>query len=374
MKHLMFLLDVLIVSALCPALSLAQSTNDPALASILETIRVKFHLPALAGAIFTTDGIVEMAAVGVRKAGTDIPVTVDDLWHLGSDGKVMTAMLAGTFVAEKKLSWDDKVISYFPELVPKVPPAMKEVTIRQVLWHQAGLSENLSLWSRFFLKGSPSEQRQMAVETILEYPAYTPGTFHYANNDYILIGAILEKIGGKPWEDLMRERIFAPLHLASAGFGGTGTVGKIDQPWPHFASGLPAPSNGPDADNSAYMGPAGSIHLSMADWTKFLVDQMRGGNGMPALLPASIYTDIQSPGPNSKYGFGWMIVQRDWAGGKALCHTGSNTMNFCNCWLAPSKKFGVLVCINQGGGKTFNASDDAAEAMISRYTAKLKSQ
>jgi CubicO group peptidase (beta-lactamase class C family) len=374
MKHLMFLLDVLIVSALCPALSLAQSTNDPALASILETIRVKFHLPALAGAIFTTDGIVEMAAVGVRKAGTDIPVTVDDLWHLGSDGKVMTAMLAGTFVAEKKLSWDDKVISYFPELVPKVPRAMKEVTIRQVLWHQAGLSENLSLWSRFFLKGSPSEQRQLAVETILEYPAYTPGTFHYANNDYILIGAILEKIGGKPWEDLMRERIFAPLHLASAGFGGTGTVGKIDQPWPHFASGLPAPSNGPDADNSAYMGPAGSIHLSMADWTKFLVDQMRGGNGMPALLPASIYTDIQSPGPNSKYGFGWMIVQRDWAGGKALCHTGSNTMNFCNCWLAPSKKFGVLVCINQGGGKTFNASDDAAEAMISRYTAKLKSQ
>jgi D-alanyl-D-alanine carboxypeptidase len=88
-------------------------------------------------------------------------------------------------------------------------------------------------------------------------------------------------------------------------------------------------------------------------------------------LPAPIYADIQKPGPNSKYGFGWIIVQRDWAGGKALCHTGSNTMNFCNCWLAPAKKFGVLVCMNQGGGKTFNASDDAAEAMISLYTAKL---
>ena len=374
MRLFLFLLLSFANFGLWTSSSRAQTANAPDLAAILDPIRVKYHLPALAGAIFTTDGVVEMAAVGVRKAGTDIPVTANDLWHLGSDGKVMTAMLAGTFVAEKKLSWDDRVISYFPELAPKVPLAMKDITIRQVLWHQAGLSENLSLWSRFFLKGSPSEQRQMAVETILEYPAYTPGTFHYANNDYILIGAILEKIGGKPWEDLMRERIFVPLHMDSAGFGGTGTVGQIDQPWPHFASGIPAPYNGPDADNSAYMGPAGSIHLSMTDWAKFLADQMRGGNGMPALLPAPIYADIQKPGPNSKYGFGWIIVQRDWAGGKALCHTGSNTMNFCNCWLAPAKNFGVLVCMNQGGGKTFSASDDAAEAMISLYTARVKSQ
>jgi CubicO group peptidase (beta-lactamase class C family) len=372
MRFLLFPLLLFVNFALWPSSSRAQTANDPALAAILEPIRVKYHLPALAGAIFTQDGVVEMAAVGVRKAGTDIPVTVNDLWHLGSDTKMMTAMLAGSFVAEKKLSWDDKVISYFPELAQKVPAAMREITVRQVLWHQAGLSENLSLWSRFFLKGTPSQQRQMAVGTILEYPAYTPGTFHYANNGYILIGTILEKIGGKPWEDLMRERIFAPLHMDSAGFGGTGTVGQIDQPWPHFASGIPAPYNGPDADNSPYMWPAGAVHCSMADWAKFLADQMRGGNGMPALLPAAIYADIQTPGPNSNYGFGWIIVQRGWAGGKALCHTGSNTMNFCNCWLAPAKKFGVLVCMNQGGGKTFIASDDAAEAMISLYTAKIK--
>ena len=238
MRFLLFLLLSFANLALGTSPSRAQTANDPALVAILEPIRVKYHLPALAGAIFTQDGLVEMAATGVRKAGTDIPVTADDLWHLGSDTKVMTAMLAGTFVAEKKLSWDDKVISYFPELAQKVPPAMREITIRQVLWHQAGLSENLSLWSRFFLKGSPSEQRQMAVETILEYPAYTPGTFHYANNDYILIGAILERIGGKPWEDLMRERIFAPLHMDSAGFGGHGSDRKDrSSPGPHFASG-----------------------------------------------------------------------------------------------------------------------------------------
>ena len=369
-----FLLVLSLASiAAFPGWSSAQTPNDPQLVAILDPIRTKYHLPALAGAIFTTDSAVEMAAVGVRKAGTDIPVTTNDLWHLGSDTKVMTAMLAGTFVVEKKLSWDDKVISYFPELAQKVSPAIKEITIRQVLWHQAGLSENLSLWNRTFLSGTPSQQRLAAGADILEYPAYTPGTFHYANNDYILIGAILEKIGGKPWEDLMRERIFVPLHMDSAGFGGVGTVGKIDQPWPHLASGLPAPSNGPDADNPTYMGPAGSVHLSMADWAKFLADQLRGGSGMPALLPASIYADIQTPAPNSDYGFGWSIVQRKWANGKMLSHAGSNTMNYAACWLAPAKGFGVLVCCNQGSDDLGKASNEAAEAMTSLYLAKLKS-
>jgi CubicO group peptidase (beta-lactamase class C family) len=346
------------------------SAPAPSLASVLDPIRAKYNLPSLAGAVFTTDGIVDMAAVGVRKSGNTTPVTKDDLWHLGSDTKMMTAMLAGTFVVEKKLSWDDKVISYFPELAQKVSPAMKEITIRQVLWHQAGLSENLSLWSRYLLSGSPIHQRQMAVESILESPAYTPGTFHYANNDYILIGAILEKISGKPWEDLMRERIFVPLHMDSAGFGGTGTVGKIDQPWPHFASGIPSPSNGPDADNPVYMGPCGNVHLSMTDWAKFLADQMRGGLGMKALLPNEIYQAMQRPAPNSEYGYGWIIVDRPWAGGKALTHAGSNTLNFCVCWLAPAKKFGVLVCTNQGGDIAFKACDAAAYALILRYQAK----
>jgi CubicO group peptidase (beta-lactamase class C family) len=365
----------LIIMAFSLTSRLVISDPVPSLGSVLEPIRVKYKLPALAGAIFTTDGVVEMAAVGVRKAGTTVAVTTNDLWHLGSDTKMMTAALAGTFVVEKKLSWDDKVISFFPELTDKIAPAIKNITVAQVLCHEAGLSENLSLWSRAFLSGSPSQQRQQAIATILEYPAYPPGTFHYANNDYILIGAILEKIDGKPWEDLIRERIFNPLHMDSAGFRGTGTISQIDQPWPHFANGWPAPSNGPDADNPAYIGPAGNVHCSMADWAKFLIDQLRGGSGMKALLPNDIYLTMQTNFDGSnEYGYGWCVTSRSWAGGKALTHTGSNTMNFCNCWLAPAKKFGVLVCTNQGGAPVFNATDAAASAMIERYLASLKAQ
>jgi CubicO group peptidase (beta-lactamase class C family) len=368
-----FLLLLLAACALGAGYAQAQAPNDPKLAAIFEPIRVKYQLPALAGAIFTTDGVEAMAAVGVRKAGTNIAVTTDDLWHLGSDTKVMTAMLAGTFVVEKKLSWDDKVISFFPDLATKVSPAMREITLSQVLHHQAGIVRDLSLWQTLFLHGTTSERRVQAVEDMLEWPAFAPGTFHYSNNDYVLIGAILEKIGGKPWEDLMRERIFTPLHMDSAGFRGLGTEGKIDQPWPHLESGAPASFNGPNQDNLAYMAPCGEVHLSMTDWAKFLADQLRGGNAMPALLPASIYSAIQTPGPNGEYGYGWIIVQKSWAGGKALTHNGSNTMNFALCWLAPAKGFGVLICCNEGGEKLLRDSDEAASAMIELHQARVKS-
>jgi len=357
-----------------PASALAQGKVDPKMAEILEPIRGKYHLPCLAGAIFTTDGVIEMAAVGVRKAGTDVPVTADDLWHLGSDTKAMTATLAGSFVAEKRLAWTDKVASFFPEIAEKIPPAMKEVTVAQVLSHQAGLLTNLPIEKVRTLTGSVSERRLSAAQTLLETPEFPPGTYRYSNGDYVVIGAMLEKIAGKPWEDLMRERLFVPLHMDSAGFGGTGTVGKIDQPWPHMESGIPTASNGPAIDNRPYMATAANVHCSMTDWGKFLADQLRGARGMPALLPKEIYTAIQSPAPKSDYGFGWSIGKRIWSAGTVFGHSGSNTMNYATCLVVPAEGFGVLVCTNQAGDGASAPCHEALEAIITAYLAGLKSK
>ncbi|MCE0523057.1 MAG: beta-lactamase family protein [Methylacidiphilales bacterium] len=341
----------------------------PSLASVLEPIRLKYKLPSLAATIFTTDGIVEMAAVGVRKAGTEVPVTTSDLWHLGSDTKMMTATLAGTFVAANKLAWDTRVISFFPEIADRIPDQMRDITLAQVLSHQAGLRENLD-WRALSTTGSVTEQRRLAAEMALIAPAYLPGAYHYANTDYVVVGAILEKISGQRWEDLIREKIFEPLKMDSVGFGGLGTLGQIDQPWPHFESGTPVPLNGPAIDNPEIMGPAGTVHCTMNDWAKFLIDQLRGGAGMTALLPDDIYLAMQSPVHNLGYGYGWSVTGRPWAGGKALWHNGSNRLNYSVCWLAPAKKFGILICTNEGGDNAEKAcADDAANILIKRYLA-----
>jgi CubicO group peptidase (beta-lactamase class C family) len=78
--------------AFCPAV------GDEAVTGALKPILQKFNLPAMAAAVVTDDGIKFAGAVGVRKRGTDIPVGLDDLWHLGSDEKAMTATLIARLV------------------------------------------------------------------------------------------------------------------------------------------------------------------------------------------------------------------------------------------------------------------------------------
>jgi CubicO group peptidase (beta-lactamase class C family) len=350
------------------------AADEPALNSLLEPIRAKYNLPALAGAIFTTDGLKEIGAVGIRKTGVNVPVTVNDLWHLGSNTKAMTALLLGTYVAQKKVSWNDRVASFFPEIASQFSKEAQKITLAELLTHQAGLIENLD-WATLSKQGSLVEQRFAAVREALNKPKYPPGAFHYSNTDYVVIGAVLDRIGGKPWEDLMRQRIFAPLDMSSAGFGGTGTPGEIDQPWPHDASGTPNPANGRDADLPAILESAGAVHCTMADWSKFLVDQLRGGAGLKALLPPNIYQAMQPAPPVGQqwanFGYGWGVFKRDWAGGKALGHNGSNGDNYSVAWLSPARGFGVLVCTNEGGDNTAGkAVDEAADALIMHYLGK----
>src|SRR6266849_3624218 len=73
------------------------------------------ELPALAAAVVKDGKIVAVGAVGTRKAGATAPVTVHDRFHLGSDTKAMTALLAAMFVEEGKLRWDTTVAAVFPE-------------------------------------------------------------------------------------------------------------------------------------------------------------------------------------------------------------------------------------------------------------------
>jgi D-alanyl-D-alanine carboxypeptidase len=352
--------------ALAPA-TWIQAQPD-ALSSGLEAIRVKYKLPALAGAIFTSEGLQEQRVVGIRKAGTSIAATSEDQWHLGSDTKAMTATLVGSFVNEGKLTWNAKVISFFPEFAKKIPAGIRDITIGQVLSHHAGLKGDLP-WDTFAKKGTLPEQRLAATELALETPAYPAGAFHYANTDYVVIGAILDRVGGKPWEALMQKRLFDPLHMSSAGFGGVGTPGLIDQPWGHDATGQPAPSNGRAMDLPPILESAGGVHASLSDWTRFLADQLRGAEGRPALLPAPIYRSLQTPVDLSGAAYGWGAFPQPWSAAKVLTHAGTNGMFYCLCLLAPANDFGVAVCTNQGGDAAGEACNEAVTLLVEQHLA-----
>jgi CubicO group peptidase (beta-lactamase class C family) len=290
----------------------------------------------------------------------------------------MTATMIATLVEEGKLRWTTSIGEVFPELAEQTKPAWKSVTIEQLLTHRSGAPAGLDaggLWGRLWKReGTPTEQRMTLVRGVLERDPEAPAgsKFIYSNAGFAIAGAMAEKVTGKAWEDLMRERIFGPLGMTSAGYGAPGTPGKLDEPLGHSAKGEPVDA-GPNADNPPAIGPAGTVNCTLADWAKYVALHLEGeraAQGAPALLKPETFKKLHAPAPSSdpddttKYAMGWGLAERDWAKGPVLTHNGSNTMWFCVTWLAPQEDFAVLVATNQGGDQAAKGCDEAAWALI----------
>lgn len=346
------------------------TAGDPALIALLAPIHREHDLPALAAALVSSAGLQAQAAVGVRKRGDKTPASTNDLWHIGSNTKAMTATLAGRLVERGLLNWDTRVAEVFLDLAGDFHPDFQPLTLRHLLCHQAGVAANLD-WGRLARTGTVSEQRLTALKQgLAARPVHPPGSrCLYSNLGYVMAGALLERLTGRTWEELMRTEVFEPLGMTRAGFGGVGTPGELDQPWGHRQGGRPAPNNGPEADNPPVLGPAGTVHCPLADWARFVADHLRGLRGQPGLLQPATYRELATAVGDGEYGLGWVVTRRDWAGGPALNHCGCNTLFFANVWLAPERDFAVLVVANQGLD-AFEATDAAVAAVVRAREAK----
>lgn len=337
--------------------SIPESVDSLWLRQTVERVGKKYGVPGMSAAVLGSGGVSFAASWGVRKYKSPEPVEERDLWHLGSDTKMMTASLAALCVERGELRWNSTVDELFGDDFT-IREEYRSVTLIELLSHRSGAPANIA-YHKIDASLSRSGQRREAARMVLSAkPAKKPGSaFLYSNAGYVVAGAMIEKACGADWETLMTECVFAPLGMTSAGFGGLGTKGLVDQPWGHTAPKKPYAVNGPLADNPPVIGPAGTVHCTIDDWALFIVDQLRGARGLPGLLKSDSYGMLQSPHFGGEYGMGWACVQRDWAGGLALTHTGSNTMYTAVVWAAPEKDVAVLVCTNEGKVSA-NAADE----------------
>jgi CubicO group peptidase (beta-lactamase class C family) len=348
----------------------APATNT--MAQILEDIRKKHDLPALAAVVVKDGRICGRAAVGVRKWGDPAPVTTNDVFHIGSCTKSMTATLAGMFIDEGKLRWDTTIADVFSELKGRMDKRYESVTVEQLLTHRGGVpgSPPAAAWKRAWeQEGTAVQQRREFIEAVLSQPPEAaPGAEKiYSNQAYSIIGAMLEKLSGTPWETLITDRLFKPLHMDSAGFGPPGTIGAVDEPWGHTRKLLRIEPS--QTDNPPAIGPGGTVHCSLDDLARFTIFHMRRGDAGALLKPETL-ARLHTPPPGGDYACGWVVVKREWAGGTALMHNGSNTMWYVVMWLAPEKDFSVVVGTNIAGAEAEKGADEAAGAMIQYWLAK----
>jgi len=375
-----FLAIVLSVLGCAEALY-ARSRN---LTTLLEPIRKKYDLPALAGAVILEGQTAALGVSGVRKIGSDVKVTSDDKFHIGSCTKAMTATLIAILVERGKLKWDTTLIEAFPDMADDMHPEYRDVTLKHILAHRGGLPSANRSWPKgktfmdmHNLGGSAMEQRAAYTRMILsQEPEATPGTkYIYSNAGYSIAGVMAERAMKTLWETLMKEMLFKPLGMTTAGFGAMGTPGKIDEPWQHRIKDekLIAVEPGRLSDNPPVLGPGGTVHCSIKDWAKFITAHLKGPKGKGGLLKSETFELLHTAGFGGDYAPGWKVTKRDWAGGKVLTHSGSNTMSYAVVWMAPKRNFAVLVASNQGGGEVEKGCDEACWTLIKEFLLKEES-
>ncbi len=346
---------------------------------LLSPLVEKHKVPALAAAVIEGERVTKLGAVGIRARGEKAKVELDDLWHLGSCTKAMTATLCARLVEHAKLKWDSKVGDVFADQAEQIHAAWRDVTLVQLLSHRASMSAipPLPLWLKLAGHEGSRDAREMLLSSgwLKSPPTVAPGSkWEYSNAGYMLAGLMAERAADRDWETLMRELLFEPLGMKSAGFGPPGSADKVDQPRGHNAFGF-AMKPGKGADNPRGLGPAGTVHCSLRDWSKFIGLHLQAARGDCKLLTAESFQRLHSPqaiDDKNGYGLGWITAQRDWADGSVLMHNGSNTMWFSVVWIAPKRGFAVMAVTNLDGKDGAAATDAVASLLIEQQVKPMK--
>lgn len=328
--------------------------------SALAEFKDRHRVPGIGGGVLHRDGSFEMDVVGVRVGGGTDPVQAADPWHLGSCGKSITVVLYARLVEAGEAAWGATLPDLFPDLAPSLDPGWLDITIDEVFVHRAGLPGNLGRKEMLAALRDPRplpEQRTEVAAMALAQPPRRRGHFGYSNLGYILIGAAIERITGLPYEAALVRRVLDPLGITSAGFGppaeiwGHGGPMLVLGPLGAFDLGRvrPADPSSPESDNPPVMGPAGRLHLSLADWARF--QRVFLTNGGDLLRPETIERLLTpATGPGASQAMGWAPVGREAAEG-SFGQQGSNTFWVATAIVDRKRERTALVICNEGRAK-----------------------
>lgn len=319
----------------------------------IEKARQQWEAPGLAVGVVKDGKVIFAKGYGVRELGKPEKVDAQTIFAICSTTKAMTAAAMGMLVDEGKVSWDDKVIKHLPDFQLFDAYVTRELRIRDLFTHNAGLGNADFLWGDTDLS-SDSILHQMR----LVRPAYPfRGGYTYQNIMYLAAGKVIEKVSKMSWEDFLQKRIFQPLSMTNTYSNQQRSLVQKNRSIPHYkieSKIIPITDSNADA-----IAPAGAVWSSiedMAKWTQFVLDSAKI-NGK-RLLKSETYTEWLKPQaivtdagfyptqtltkPHWKtYALGWF--QQDYKGRAVSFHTGSLAGTVAILGTIPDEKLGVYV-------------------------------
>jgi D-alanyl-D-alanine carboxypeptidase len=337
-------------------------------------ILAKNGVPSASVAVVRDGKIAYEHAYGLANVETKLPASPQMRYSIGSISKQFTAAALLMLAEEGKLSLDDKVIRWLPDLT-----RAGDVTIRQILSMTSGYQD---FWPQDYVM--PMMMQPVTAPEILTGWAKKPLDFEpgakwqYSNTNYVAAGLIAEKVAGMPLLDFLQKRVFVPLHMTTVSNTDAAPLGPEDpMRYLRYALGpvRPAPKEG-----RGWMFAAGELAMTAHDlalWDISMIDQ--------TILKPSSYRTMETEvelnnGVGSRYGLGVSIGTSD--GRRVISHGGEVSGFTARNEVYPDDHVAIVVLTNMDAtgtpeqiassiSKTIFASTDPATPKTTEQMRKI---
>lgn len=331
------------MTAFSQTVPVAAPAGDPSLESRVDALFSKWNTldsPGAAIAIVKDGLVVYRKGFGCAQLEYGIPITPSTVFHVASVSKQFTAMAITMLEAAGKLSADDDIRKYLPELAD----FGKTITINHLLHHTSGLRDQ---WDLMVLSGWRMDDviTQAQIMDRLKRQKelnFAPGEqYMYCNSGFTLLAEIVSRVSGRPFPEWTRENIFEPLGMTSTHFHLDHQEIVKDRAYSY--EGEPAKGFRQSVLNYANVG-ATSLFTTvedMANWLRNFEEKRVGG---AAVLDKLLTKGVLNNGTEIPYARG--IEVAEYKGQKTIGHSGGDAGFRSHVLYFPGERFGVAVFSN----------------------------
>jgi CubicO group peptidase (beta-lactamase class C family) len=249
----------------------------------------QWHSPAVSAGIVRDGALVWSAHVGSARLDPVTAPTDDTQYLIGSITKTFTAVLIMALRDAGRLSLDDRLERYLPQT------RHGAVTIRQMLAHASGLQREPvgRIWENL---DAPDQERLLRELEDAEQVLPAHFAFHYSNLAYALLGQIVEQLEGRPWGDVVNERILMPLEMKNTGLA-PDDAGRALGYQVHPHTGVATPEAQLDLKATASVGGLWSTVADLGRYAAFVADpveEVLSSDSLDEMCRPLIMTDVEA--------------------------------------------------------------------------------
>jgi CubicO group peptidase (beta-lactamase class C family) len=315
----------------------------------------EYRVPGAAVVVVEDGKVAFIKGFGVRDITKPGKVDQNTIFQLASVSKTFTAAVAGTLVDQRKFAWDEPVIDYLPRFVDYDPYVTRHMTMRDLLAMRTG-------WPQF--TGDMLDDFGYTRAEILERVRHLKPAFsfrevsQYSNLGYFIAGEAAAQAGAMSWNDLVENRLLAPLGMTRSGTS-VRDLADPNSATPHaIVGGAVAPTKPSNQDTMGAAGAVTSTASDMARWLQlFLNDGTFGGKTIlkrdtvaamfaRSMVGAVDFTELPPISETTGFYYGLGFDSFDYAGYHVIEKAGALNGVRTVMTMVPAKHAGIVVLSN----------------------------